>query len=384
MKKLIFSIAALAAIVVMGSCSQDSDLTNTTASSKTKQDSVTIGLSINTGITVSESNSSMAKSTANVPVTRAAVATRADQTTTEANTHTTTTDFAPTYPTSYTVYFVADDGTTSSSAKQGDYTNGTIVRTITITTNSTTDITSGTPSAVDGDGKTITTSSSNSNNTETYTLSSIKIPAIKYDVYVTNYPTEEKAGDSWKNVTLPTSSTTLYLYGETPKQDLTSSSSSRTVAVTLINNYAAVAVAANDFVSGVSYLGKLNDNTYGTSTYLNNSSTATQETLGTTSWNVGGWYYLYINTTITSNQVSNKYTTNSKLTLENINGKENGSQITLSKEITAGNIYQFTINDNYTGGNWSDDGSGATGSGDGLTISVTPFTNNGTSDLSVY
>lgn len=361
MKKLIFSIAALAAIVVMGSCSQDSDLTNTTASSKTKQDSVTIGLSINTGITVSESNSSMAKSTANVPVTRAAVATRADQTTTEANTHTTTTDFAPTYPTSYTVYFVADDGTTNSSAKQGDYTNGTIVRTITITTNSTTDITSGTPSAVDGDGKTITTSSSNSNNTETYTLSSIKIPAIKYDVYVTNYPTEEKAGDSWKNVTLPTSSTTLYLYGKTLQQDLTSSSSSRTVAVTLINNYAAVAVAHNDFIKSVKF----------------------NSTIPYGDLNIGSWYYLYINT-------ENSSTANSTINLQNIASAS--PSVTLNPSITAGIIYQYTINDNYTGstdesgndGSVIDGNEAKSGTGDGLTISVTPFTNNGTSDLSVY
>jgi hypothetical protein len=359
MKKLIFSIAALAAIVVMGSCSQDSDLTNKTASSKTKQDSVTIGLSINTGITVSESNSSMAKSTANVPVTRAAVATRADQTTTEANTHTTTTDFAPTYPTSYTVYFVADDGITNSSAKQGDYTNGTIVRTITITTNSTTDITSGTPSAVDGDGKTITTSSSNSNNTETYTLSSIKIPAIKYDVYVTNYPTEEKAGDSWKNVTLPTSSTTLYLYGETPKQDLTSTSTNRTVAVNLTNNYAAVAVAHNDFVSKVTFTNGTPDNT---------------DDMDYGGLALGSWYYLYIKGN----------NTNSTITLQNIENVT--SPIKLTKTITAGSIYQFTINDNYTGGTKDSDGNitDNSGSGDGLTISVTPFTKQADTDVSVY
>jgi hypothetical protein len=357
MKKLIFSIAALAAIVVMGSCSQDSDLTNTTASSKTKQDSVTIGLSINTGITVSESNSSMAKSTANVPVTRAAVATRADQTTTEANTHTTTTDFAPTYPTSYTVYFVADDGTTNSSAKQGDYTNGTIVRTITITTNSTTDITSGTPSAVDGDGKTITTSSSNSNNTETYTLSSIKIPALNYKVYVTNYSTSQKAGGEFEAETLPTSSTTLYLNnGVGTTADLTSNkSTNRTVTVALTNNYAAVAVAHNDFIKSVKFNSTI-PYPYG-------------------DLNIGSWYYLYINT-------ENSSTANSTINLQNIASAS--TSVTLNPSITAGNIYQFTINDNYTGGNWSDDGSGATGSGDGLTISVTPFTNNGTSDLSVY
>jgi hypothetical protein len=387
MKKFIYSIAALAAIVVMGSCSQDSDLTETSIS-QSKIDSVTVGLSINTGITVSESNSSMAKSIANVPVTRATVATRADETTTtttvtEANTHTTTTNFAPTYPSSYTVYFVANDGTADTNSKQGDYANGTIVRTITITTNSTTGITSETPTAKDQDNKGITITSSNSDNTETYTLSSIKIPAIKYDIIVANdaedyIPTTQNlsAGSILlstyynSNVydfesSLPTASTKLYLYGKLGGKDLTSSNTTdRNISISLKNNYAAVAVAHNDFVKGV--------------TFTNGTSDNTKDDMNYGDLTLGSWYYLYINT-------SSSTTVNSTINLQNIAGLKDNNSVTLNPTITAGNIYQYTINDNYTGGNWDNNNGGTTGgSGDGLTITVTPFTSNGTSDLSVY
>lgn len=354
MKKLIFSIAALAAIVVMGSCSQDSDLTNKTASSKAKQDSVTIGLSINTGITVSESNSSMAKSTANVPITRAA-ATRADATgsttsSSSANTNNPGSNFVPTYPSSYTVYFVADQA-------QGDYKDQEIVYTMNITatnSNLTTATTSGSATA-----------------TEVYSATGIKIPALNYKVYVTNYSTSQKAGGEFKAETLPTSSTTLYLNnGVGTTADLTSKSTNRTVTVALTNNYAAVAVAANDFVSAVAY---------NETSYANNSTNDISSTNKNVTWKVGGWFYLYINTTTTTSP-----TTNSKFTIENINGITNSTKETLDKAITAGNIYQYIINDNYTGGTLNGTGGTTGGSGDGLTISVTPFTNNGTSDLSVY
>jgi hypothetical protein len=361
MKKLIFSIAALAAIVVMGSCSQDSDLTNKTASSKAKQDSVTIGLSINTGITVSESNSSMAKSTANVPITRAA-ATRADATgsttsSSSANTNNPGSNFVPTYPSSYTVYFVADQA-------QGDYKDQEIVYTMNITatnSNLTTATTSGSATA-----------------TEVYSATGIKIPALNYKVYVTNYSTSQKAGGEFKAETLPTSSTTLYLNnGVGTTADLTSKSTNRTVTVALTNNYAAVAVAANDFVSAVAYKGTSNDVTGVETSYANNSTISSTNTNVT--WKVGGWFYLYINTTTTTSP-----TTNSKFTIENINGITKSTEETLDKAITAGNIYQYIINDNYTGGTLNNTGGTTGGSGDGLTISVTPFTNNGTSDLSVY
>jgi hypothetical protein len=379
MKKLIFSIAALAAIVVMGSCSQDSDLTSQKSSSKV--DSVTVGLSINTGITVSESNSSMAKSIANVPVTRAA-ATRADATgnttsTSSANTNTTKTPFPPTYPSTYTVYFVAN-------GKQGDYSDKEIVYTMNIT--------------ADNSHLTTATTSSSATPTEVYSTTGIKIPAIKYNVYVTNYTITQTVGSTFASEALPTSSTTLYLNnGNGKPADLTSSASDRTVTVDLINNYAAVAVAANDFVSGVMYnsstyntdVNKISDSNYYGSInvpYLNNSSittTVTSNTNSNVSWNVGGWYYLYINTS--SSPTSTK--ANSTITLQNIAGLTNNT-VTLNPTITAGNIYQYTINDNYTGGNGGSDGTIDTnsnnGSGDGLTILVTPFTNKGTSDLSVY
>jgi hypothetical protein len=300
---------------------------------------VTIGLSINTGITVSESNSSMAKSTANVPVTRAAVATRAEATSSSANTNTTTTDFAPIYPSSYTVYFVAD-------GVQGDYTNNEIVYTMNITANNS--------------SLTTATTSGSATATKVYSATGIKIPAIKYTVFVTNYSTEQKAGGQFQPETLPTSSTTLYLNNEDgTKADLTSASTNRTVNVNLTNNYAAVAVAHNDFVNGV--------------TFTNGTSNADDDMVYG-DLKLGSWYYLYI-------KGSNTNSTISLQKIENVT-----SPIKLTKTITAGSIYQFTINDNYTGGTKDSDGNitDNSGSGDGLTISVTPFTKQADTDVSVY
>jgi hypothetical protein len=342
MKKLIFSIAALAAIVVMGSCSQDSDLTGTTTS-KSKVDSVTVSLNLNSGIEVSESGSSMAQSTvnsANTSLTRAA-GTRADATTgsttnsSSASTHNPTTDFAPTYPSSYTVYFVADQA-------QGDYKDQEIVYTMNITADNT-------------NLSTVTTSGS-ATATEVYSATGIKIPALNYKVYVTNYSTSQKAGGEFKAETLPTSSTTLYLNnGVGTTADLTSKSTNRTVDVTLTNNYAAVAVAHNDFVSAAKYNVDNNAYTDGTS---DNSG-------------LGKWYYLYVRANSASGY-NDALNTNSALTIKNI---ASITSYTLSKTIAAGNIYQYTINDNFTG---------TGGNENGLTISVTPFKDAKTQDLSVY
>ena len=345
MKKLIFSIAALAAIVVLGSCSQDSDLTSTTSSSS-KVDSVTVSLNLNSGIEVSESGSSMAQSTvnsANTSLTRAA-GTRADATTgsttnsSSASTNNPTTDFAPTYPSSYTVYFVA-------TGDQGDYTDKEIVYTMNITADNT-------------NLSTVTTSGST---TKVYSATGIKIPAIKYKVYVTNYTTTQTAGKQFNAETLPTSSTTLYLNNGNGKEaDLTSTFKNRTVDVTLTNNYAAVAVAHNDFVSGVTYnVGEDNTKTNNVINYISSSSDKN---------GVGSWFYLYIEVTD-----SNK-TTNYTISLQNILNA--GESVTLKRSITAGNIYQYIINDNYTGGNDNN--------GDGLTIRVTPFTKQADTDVSVY
>jgi hypothetical protein len=116
MKKLIFSIAALAAIVVMGSCSKDSDLTNKTAESV---GNVTVSLNVNSGIEVSGSSSSMDKSTVNSTKT---LTTRAGETTV-----TTPDPFTVDLSNyKYTAYFVAAE-------TAGDYTAGDLVRKVTVT-----------------------------------------------------------------------------------------------------------------------------------------------------------------------------------------------------------------------------------------------------------
>jgi hypothetical protein len=261
MKKFIYSIAALAAIVVMGSCSQDSDLTSVKSSSS-KVDSVTVGLNISSNIAVAETNSSMVKSTTNTTntsLTRASVTTRGTTTTTETDTHTATAGSSYKdvlkYPTTYTAYFVA-------KGAQGDYRDGEIVRTASITLSGTT-------------GTTV----------------NVKVPAIKYNIIVTDYNPDSniyKVGgtikDSNVNDTyefsnkLPLSSTDMHMYGSTQKTtkdasgnsisnngdfSATTSESSETgttatqktatAYVTLNSPYALVCVAANDFVSGVVY-----------------------------------------------------------------------------------------------------------------------------------
>jgi hypothetical protein len=321
MKKLIFSIAALAAIVVMGSCSQDSDLTNKTAESV---GNVTVSLNVNSGIDVSESSSSLNNQTAKSETsTRAGISTRADGT---AGVNNPTTDFAPTYPTSYTAYFVAD-------GDQNGYKNGEIIRVVTI------------------DNATAPTK----DNANVVTNTKITVPALKYNIIVTNYTPSTNAptaGGTWSDfeTSLPTSSTTLYLYGQN-KNDLSSSTASVVTAnVTLDNNYAAVCVAHNNFVTGVTY-------TVGNNAYTDGGT--------------GKWYYLYIRANSASG-FGDALNTNSALTIQNITKV---TSYTLSKSISAGNIYQYTINDNFTG---------TGGNENGLGVSVTPFKDATTQDLSVY
>jgi hypothetical protein len=355
MKKIIFGIAALTAIVVMGSCSNDSDLTNSTVSSKTVGD-VTVSLNINPGVKVSESNSSMAQSTtgfANKTLTRAAM-TRADASTTPADANNPTSNFTPSLPSSFTAYFVA-------TTDEGDYKSGEIVRTATVSTGN----------------------------------NSLKIPAIHYKIYVTNYTptaditetvttgnsTETKvfidslsAGAEGKGsldrleANLPTSSTTLYLYGDSTA-DFTNTTGTTTATVRMVNTYAAVCVAHNDFVSAVAY----------------NTTSGNKDNI--TAYNDNGsanWYNLYIRA---NSLITDAGTTNSSLTLANIvglaaNGKTGDGQITkddngiftflLNKSIVANNIYQYTINDNYSGST-------------SLTVNVNAFDGTPISeDLSVY
>jgi hypothetical protein len=355
MKKILFGIAALTAIVVMGSCSNDSDLTNSTVSSKTVGD-VMVSLNINPGVKVSESNSSMAQSTtssANKTLTRAAM-TRADASTTTVDANNPASNFTPSLPSSYTAYFVA-------TTDEGDYKPGEIVRTATVQKGS----------------------------------NSLKIPAIHYKIYVTNYtPTANITGSTFKagnsnetsvfkdsliagaegkwnldrlEANLPTSSTTLYLFGDSIA-DFSNTTGTATATVRMVNHYAAVCVAHNDFVSAVNY------------------ATKSGNTDNVTAYNDGGsanWYNLYIRV---NSVVSDAGKTNSWLTLENITGlstnsktgdgeiSENNNVFTflLDKTIAANNIYQYTINDNYSGGA-------------NLTVTATAF--NGTpisGDLSVY
>jgi hypothetical protein len=167
---------------------------------------------------------------------------------------------------------------------------------------------------------------------------------------------------------LPTSSTTLYLFGDSIA-DFSNTTGTATATVRMVNHYAAVCVAHNDFVSAVNY------------------ATKSGNTDNVTAYNDGGsanWYNLYIRV---NSVVSDAGTTNSSLTLANIaglsaNSKTGDGKITettdgvftflLDKTIAANNIYQYTINDNYSGGA-------------NLTVTATAF--NGTpisDDLSVY
>lgn len=355
MKKILFSFAALAAIIVMGSCSNDSDLTGSSSANSKSIGDVTVNLNINPGVSVSGSNSSMAKSTVNSvnkSLTRAAM-TRAAASTTSADANNPSSSFTPTLPSTFTAYFVA-------TADEGDYKAGEIVRTASVNTGN----------------------------------NSLTIPAIPYKVYVTNYtPSKDisgtfKAGSSeetsvltdslsagaegkWNlerlEANLPTSSTTLYLFGDSIA-DFSNTTGTATATVRMVNHYAAVCVAHNDFVSAVNY--------------DTNSGNADN----VTAYNDGGsanWYNLYIRV---NSVVSDAGTANSWLTLENITGLSTNSKtgdgkisetnnvftFLLDKTIAANNIYQYTINDNYSGGA-------------NLTVTATAFNGTPISDgLSVY
>lgn len=310
MKKLIFSIAALAAIVVMGSCSKDSDLTNKTASSKTT-DSVTVSLNLNSGVKVSESQS---------PLSRAAktVATRAGSTDATSGNFVPQTDAK----TTYTAYFVA---TTTGDG----YQEGNIVS-----------IKSG-----------LSEGSSNS----------VKVPNIAYKIYVTNYApsTAPTVGSAFKNaftetsinsaaavatgnttgtVTIPLPNTipseatsTLYLFGETTAQ-ATTGSTGFNATVNLYTPYAAVAVSkANDIVTGVYYgsISKATKNVYSTT--------------GSTDW-----YYMYIiadgykTTSTHPSNYNTDFTEFSAIAYTNISSST--AYLGLNNSIAAGNIYQYTVN----------------------------------------
>lgn len=290
MKKLIFSIAALAAIVVMGSCSKDSSLNNQTEKSV---GSVTVSLNVNSGIEVSESSSSLNNQTAKSETsTRAGISTRAD-----GDNETPTTSFAADLSTTtYTAYFVA-------TTAQGDYKAGQIVRKI--------------------------------SGIKENTATSVSVPAISYTVYVTNYSTNAPdQGGQEADVTslednLPESSTVLYLFGK-DTADL-SSGASQDIKVTLNNKYAAVCVANNDFVTGV---------TYTPTTSLTSTSNYSLDSWQTTetAWNdKAPWYYIYI-------RADKSATSNSTIALNTANMGGNASTTwPLNKAISADQIYQYTV-----------------------------------------
>lgn len=325
MKKLIYSsIAFLAAIVVMGSCSQDSDLTSTTSSSS-EVDSVTVSLNLNSGIEVSESGSAMSKSSDNIPVTRAA--TRAGSTDYNGN-------FKPAPDgITYTAYFVAKE-------TGNGYTAGNIVS--------------------------IQTVNEGSNNT-------VKVPNIAYTIYVTNYSDDNiknlgigslfidkafkeyslttaatladndvKDGTKVKiplPVTNPTEATsTLYLFGETTSDAATSGNTIK-ATVDLYTPYAAVAVSkTNTSVTGAAY------------NYSSSNADQGIQYVGSTgeTGDEKGWYYLYIiadggYTTANYSEGSSDYTDYSW-----IDYNDKYTNTGLNNKITAGNIYQYTVSQNGT------------------------------------
>ena len=333
MKKLIFSIAALAAIVVMGSCSQDSSLNNQTEKSV---GNVTVSLNVNSGIEVSGSSSSMDKSTVNSTKT---LTTRAGSVDKDNN-------FSATLPTSYTAYFVA------TKAAKG-YSKGAIVQKVTVK---------------EGNDNKIT------------------VPAIDCNIYVTNYDpytpinidttaTKFKESDVVAlEDSLPKSSTTLYLYGSS-NADFSTSTTGTTVSatVTLTNHYAAVCVSNNkntsstpvNYVTGVAF-------NYTNSDY-NNGNLPFREIKDYDTDNT--WFYMYIKASGTTKKTNVSTTSNSTISL-NQNAFATSlanPNWSLDKSITADKVYQYTVK--------------ATNGGQGATLYVveTAFTGTpNTDDLNVY
>ncbi|MCH3992551.1 MAG: hypothetical protein LKF06_00520 [Prevotella sp.] len=335
MKKLIFSIAALAAIVVMGSCSQDSDLTNKTAESV---GNVTVSLNVNSGIEVSGSSSSMDKSTVNSTKTLTTRAGSVDK----------YNNFSATIPTSYTAYFVA-----AKPAK--GYSKGAIVQ-----------------------KATVTTTKSNS----------ISVPAIDCNIYVTNYDPYtpiniDTTATTFKESdvvaledSLPKSSTTLYLYGSS-NADFSTPTTGTVVSatVTLTNHYAAVCVSNNKNTSSTNYVTGVAFN-YTSSDYSNKELPFREiKDYDKTSDKNNTWFYMYIKAPGTKNNTNVSTTSNSTISL-NQNAfatKLANSTWSLDKSITADEVYQYTVK--------------ATNGGQGATLDVKETAFTGTpnkDDLNVY
>lgn len=136
----------------------------------------------------------------------------------------------------------------------------------------------------------------------------ITIPKLEYDVYVTNYIHTSEKWYTWNNAIdqLPQSSHTLYLYGKNTIDYSTLTEGS----VELTNPYAAVMIKKNQWINGTpKFYGDSKD-------YAS----------------VSGWYLNYIRTG----------NTNTKIPIS-IPGNPN-QHYTLSRSISANEIYQYTIN----------------------------------------
>jgi hypothetical protein len=162
---------------------------------------------------------------------------------------------------------------------------------------------------------------------------------------------------------LPESSTsTLYLFGSQLNADFsnTTNATQNKATVKLNNHYAAVCIAANDFVKSVSYKQTTTDNSRAYETSYDNNKT---------------WFYMYINTSVTTMP-------NSTIALQNFSGTTppnyelNKKFDKTNNPLVADNVYMFTVNDDYTGG-------GTTG-GATLTVSTDVFKQTKSSNLSVY
>lgn len=210
-------------------------------------------------------------------------------------------DFTPTVPDKYKAYFVASENTESYKA-------GDIVRIVDVSLGS----------------------------------NKIKIPDLKYNIYISNYnlKTISKESDLKTMLSsLPPSSTSLYLVKE---DDNVMFHATKTIQEKLINNYAAVCVAANNFVTGATYDISPSENE--TNIYKLN----------------GNWYYLYIKACAPNSMTS------STVWLKNI--PYNTGSYKLDKPIEPNYIYEFTVTDN---------------TNVGFTVNVDPFTGIVASDIDI-
>lgn len=202
-------------------------------------------------------------------------------------------NFSAELPSQFTAYFVAAEAT-------NEYAKGAIVRKVTV--------------------------SKGNNN--------ISVPAIKYHIYVTNYdPATTPSADNNSNqestieaieTSLPQNSTTLYLYGKNDA-DFSSTSSTANITVALSNHYAAVCVA-NSHVESVNYKNNnINSNQQNTAYKLNHEGT---------------WYYMYIKA-----PSSGTTPTDFAIKVKGFSHITNGKEYTFTENVTANNIYQYTVNE---------------------------------------